>query len=388
MKHLFQIIFFFLFINSSLGNNYVSPEMFGAIGNGLVDDTYALQKALNSGHSIQLDGTYLITRNLTIKNTILGSGKILIGRNDVSLYCNAEGISIIGLTFDYQQHEGKLMRLKGAHNIIIENCSFLNVGNHTTKQSEGIIQISEGSSYIYIRKCRFNHCYASIESSSAGVWVNFSSSKDRCHHIYVDNCYFNDFQPSQDADAIKILGQNEEVYVYINNCEFHRCDKRALKLQARECHSRNNVIYVTRPMYCAIDFQRGHGTSSNDQIIIDYDGVSKINPNSGLLYRAICIAQGYVKVNNLHVTSQNVIDNSHQIAVCLQSFVDFDDGSVRNVIFNRCSFNGQSSLMTASEAVKSIYNIKLRNIDFKSQKINKTITNIENQCKASIRKFL
>ena len=362
--------------------------MFGAIGNGLVDDTYALQKALNSGRSIQLDGTYLITRNLTIKNSIIGVGKILIGKNDVSLYCNAEGISIIGLTFDYQQHEGKLMRLKGAHNIIIEDCSFLNVGNHTTKQSEGMILISEGSSYIYIRRCRFNHCYASTESSSAGVWVNFSKPKDRCHHIYIDQGYFNDFQPSKDTDAIKILGQNEEVFAYITNCEFHQCDKRALKLQARECHTQNNIIYVSRPMYCAIDFQRGYGTSINDRVIIDYDGVSKINPNAGLLYRAICIAQGNVIVRKLHVIPQKPIDNSHQIAICFQSFDGYDDGSVNNVIFNKCSFKGQSSLMTASKSVKSIYNITLKEIDYNSQKINKIITNIDKECKVSIKKYL
>lgn len=388
MKYLLQIVLFLFFSSPLLGKEYVRPESFGAMGDGVADDTKALQVALESGSPLQLEGTYLITRSLTIKNDVEGSEKILISKNDVSLYCKSNGISIKGLTFDYKQHAGKLMRLKGVSDITIEGCEFLNVGNFTTKQSIGVILISEGSSNICIKKCRFIRCYASSYSSSVGVWVNFSKPEDKCHHIYVDRCYFDDFQLGKDADAVKVLGQNEESFMYVTNCEFRRCNKRALKFQARECHSKNNVIYVTRPMYCAIDFQRGHGSSKNDKIIILYDGESIISPNAGLLYRALCIAQGDVKVLNFNVQALNYVDNAHQIAICLQSFRDYDDGTVKNVMFNKCSFDGQASLVTVSEAVQSISDIKIERTSFKSRKITKTITKIDSRCKTTIGKYL
>lgn len=306
----------------------------------------------------------------------------------MSLYCNSDGITIKGLTFDYQQHEGKIMRIVGARNISIESCEFQNLGNHSSQQSVGMIFITKGSSNIHIEKCRFIHCYSSSESSSAGVWINFSNSEERCHHIFIDRCYFDDFQPSSDADAIKILGQNEDVFAYITNCEFYRCDKRALKFQARECHSKNNRIYCTRPMYCAIDFQRGNGSSINDRIIIDYDGQSFINPNSGLLYRAVCLAQGNVSIKGLKVIAENSIDNSHQIAICLQSFGGYDDGSVKNVILDKCRFDGQHSFITATDAIMNISNVKLKRLSYKNNRLSNSTINISSQCKATLKQHI
>ena len=372
----------------AIGRSVVTPEMYGAVGDGIQDDTEAVRSSFESGSPVILDKTYLITESLFIKTDIQGKGCILFGHNDVSLYCTSVGISIKGLIFNYQQHEGKLMRLKDAHNVLIEDCAFLNVGNHSAKQSEGMILITNGSSNITIRGCRFIQCYSSSESSSAGIWVNFSKQEDCCHHINITDCYFDDFQPSKDADAIKIIGQNENVYVYISNCVFHRCDKRALKLQARECHSKGNVVYVSRPMYCAIDFQRGYGTSDKDIVIIQYDGISQINPNSGLLYRAICIAQNNVTVNKCKVLATNAIDNNHQVSICLQSFTDYDDGTVSDVSLNKCTFDGQNAFITCSESVTSISSIRINRCRYNSKKINRKIVRIENQCKESLRKYL
>lgn len=355
-----------LFLLFSSEYNAVTPETFGAIGNGLADDTDAIRKAFNSGRPISLNGTYSISKSIKIKSSIIGSGTILIANNDVSLICENDRITIKGISFDYQGHEGKLMRLINASNITISDCKFLNVGNLSTTQSEGMILIKEASNNIHIKNCVFCRCIASGKSSSAGIWIDFSSPEDRCHHIYVDHCYFDDFQPSVDADAIKVIGQNENVYLYVTNCEFHRCDKRAMKFQARECHSKNNVIYVTRPMYCAIDFQRGYGTSCKDCIILDYDGKSVINPNSGLLYRVLCIAQRDVTIKGLKVESISSISNTHQRAVGFQSFRDFDDGKISNIKIDRCNFDGQASLISIFDAVNSITKLSVRRTTFKS----------------------
>lgn len=51
--------------------NYVTPEMFGAVGDGTTDDTKAIQKAIDNGDClIFLDKTYVVSSTLYIKKPI------------------------------------------------------------------------------------------------------------------------------------------------------------------------------------------------------------------------------------------------------------------------------------------------------------------------------
>lgn len=45
---------------------YVTPEDFGAVGNGSVDDTAAVQAALNSGRDVALVSRYLVTDTVDV----------------------------------------------------------------------------------------------------------------------------------------------------------------------------------------------------------------------------------------------------------------------------------------------------------------------------------
>lgn len=46
--------------------DYVTPEMFGAVGDGVTDDTTAVQNAINNGNVIFCKGTYAIASTITI----------------------------------------------------------------------------------------------------------------------------------------------------------------------------------------------------------------------------------------------------------------------------------------------------------------------------------
>lgn len=59
--------------------NFVTPEQFGAVGDGITDDTNAVLKALNYGE-VKFNKTYLISKGININNKIhiYGDGKIKI----------------------------------------------------------------------------------------------------------------------------------------------------------------------------------------------------------------------------------------------------------------------------------------------------------------------
>ena len=65
-------------------NGYITPQMFGAIGDGVANDTISIQNALNSGKSVYIpSGTYLVS-GITIPNKcmVFGNGRRTIIKGD------------------------------------------------------------------------------------------------------------------------------------------------------------------------------------------------------------------------------------------------------------------------------------------------------------------
>ena len=115
-------------------NNFVSPEQFGAIGDGVANDTAALQAALDN-NMVYLAGIYRITSPLTVgQNSVLtGGGTILIDNqggpftaltldNDVEI----DNISFIDTLASYSQVSSEntaIINFTDKSGIRISNCT-------------------------------------------------------------------------------------------------------------------------------------------------------------------------------------------------------------------------------------------------------------------------
>lgn len=112
--------------------DYVTPEMFGAQGDGVTDDTQAFQEAVNSGKPIHLINDYVCGKVTGTNIIIVGNGHIITNKTNDELF-SASG-NFIGENFTIKNQEiydylssvtpyGTISAL----NIYCRNIDFINV---------------------------------------------------------------------------------------------------------------------------------------------------------------------------------------------------------------------------------------------------------------------
>jgi len=93
---------------------YVTPEMFGAIGDGVADDTNPMQLAINAvitmgGGEVHLqEGTYKLSDSLTVNTGVYNNGVIIsgVGRNSIIRQTGANKDCILFSTTQFLQNSG------------------------------------------------------------------------------------------------------------------------------------------------------------------------------------------------------------------------------------------------------------------------------------------
>ena len=167
---------------------YVTPEMFGAYGDGVHDDTEAFTVALTVSDNVQATKNYMVSSTgdpaITLEDgqSLKGGGTIRMAPNDLSIYTIVymagknsvlQDITLIG---DKDGHTGSSG--EWGHNISIdgENVTVENV-NSSKAWGDGVYL--RGCSNVMIRNSRFN------ENRRNGISVTSGSA------IVVRDCYFN-----------------------------------------------------------------------------------------------------------------------------------------------------------------------------------------------------
>ena len=231
-------------------NDYVTPEMFGAIGDGIVDDTEAIQSAINSGKDVCFNSAYLITNTITISNPIdiFGSGKIIAGAiipnvfiitsNEVTFSCEIDGDSKARTGINIQSN---------LNNVIIENCSLHDFKeNEAPDKNTNAITVGAQCAQIFVRNVNIYNCTEFQDGvvgngGAQGVLI-FNNSNCR-----ITNCHFDNIYGYEDGDVIQVFSiENGDTVtdsdVLIDNCVFTNIYKRAIKIQANGVQIKNNIF--------------------------------------------------------------------------------------------------------------------------------------------------
>lgn len=152
-------------------NNYITPEIFGAIGDGTADDTDAMQNAVNYAQAnkiaLFLDKKYLISDEIKVTDAITIFGKSSIKQNDFTVILDGVEKTAFGIEMDNSAQ----VNYRG-EGLVISNINIK--GNSTRSGLEdggtGIALYSRSTSYMRLENLYFSNLANAIEIINDGTY--------------------------------------------------------------------------------------------------------------------------------------------------------------------------------------------------------------------------
>lgn len=146
-------------------NPYVTPEMYGAVGDGVTDDTVAVRRAIQAGSIIVLNKTYLISQiDITNLNDrkIVGKGALKVNQpldhSQALNFTQCQNIELSGIKIITNNvSDFKDLYAFGYTTLIFHNCKNVSINNVYIKDCTDAIRISN-SQYCTIEKCEVCNC--------------------------------------------------------------------------------------------------------------------------------------------------------------------------------------------------------------------------------------
>ena len=193
--------------------NYVNPKIFGAVGDGVKDDTNAILSAIKTGVNIHFpEGNYLITKDIKISSNLImdgknaalissGSAKLLIGSNvtefnisdmvfDGVAIVRTNGADINDINASLKNVSMKNTDIYGIHlvnvgTLIAENCRFSNIGTSNIDITyQGMGMRIDGGKNVTIKDSVFEQCHG-----SGGLVLKFTKNFNVYRNSFLKNDY-------------------------------------------------------------------------------------------------------------------------------------------------------------------------------------------------------
>ena len=330
---------------------YITPETFGAYGDGEHDDSDAINTALQNanGKAVRLipGKTYLVSNKIVVpsNSTIVGYGAKIIknhyytfslGDTSADTSNNFKNISFYGITGEANSGiRGLWMWLLGVDNLIIKDCSFKN-NTPIDANNTSCWCITVSGSNILIDNCKIDQSGAGLYSDGVHVMAAENLTISNCTITNEDDCIgiVPEFTTAQ-AEYTKFNKPTKSVHIYGNTL-----------------HSTNNCIRLEA---------RSNAPSNyyfSDVFITD-------NICTGNL-RTIMI------LNDYRLDVSDGIDNN----IVVDGIISTGNGSTNNDIPLFCIYGTLATSTTSTD--KNIGNLVLKNIQCQMTADKREIFRIHN----------
>lgn len=276
-----------------INNAFVTPEMFGAVGDGVTDDTQALSDCMQHKFVIMPHKTYKISSTIDVySNIIISEGttinysgswttavfnvlsdtdfhidNVTINANYNASYCIFANDLPIPVAFD---------------NVVVTNCTALNTNNDTSGDNSSGIFIYRDNYNVVVSNntCKNMHRNSSTPGTKASSGVHVSKIYGACliSNNVIDGILYESGTP-YDADGIEAYAANavtstkETASITIANNYIHNCQGRFIKVQGEAVKVMGNVCkndsLEIAANFTGIDMQTAGGIVTENTIKID-----------------------------------------------------------------------------------------------------------------------
>lgn len=262
--------------------DYVTPEMFGAIGDGVADDTVAFEKAMESGKNIYMLNTYMISKTIHITKKV-----IIEGSQSSKVRYTGTGFLFSIETNVWDAPIIRNITFSGNENNSFISCNRNGWGGAFTLENFGVYNFDinvfsfMSAACCYIKNGRIYSNGSIVFDSHNGVYDEFTFSNG--------NTFENVYYTGKDKDTLENIFEMHNVReLTLINCMFEKAKtcfnladmSRAVKMIGGWLEKIDNIcVYddTSNPInrYGVIRTEISYFDGTNENLDIDFDRTIK-----------------------------------------------------------------------------------------------------------------